>query len=207
MLRANSLPAIARQGRAQPIMKLQAEESAKPASHTPVPPIGASGTCNTAEVGVPAKNRRGLSIQVQLASLVAACVLPVWIASGFLVYYNYQSRRALSEQRMLETSRALMFVVDPDLASTQASLNDLATSTSLVAVDLPAFYRSAHLVSEARPGSDIILSDETGQELVNTFHPFGAPLPKRGSLEGVRQVFATGRPVIANVYKGASTER
>ncbi len=42
---------------------------------------------------------------------------------------------------------------------------------------------------------------------MNTFHPLGASLPKRGSLEAVRQVFDTGRPVIANVYKGASTDR
>jgi hypothetical protein len=39
-----------------------------------------------------------------LAYLVVACVLPVWIAAGFLVYYNYQSRRALTEQRMLGNS-------------------------------------------------------------------------------------------------------
>jgi PAS domain S-box-containing protein len=190
-------------------MKLEAGESAKLASNTPVPPMDASGTRNAAEASAHAKNRHRFSIRIQLASLVVACVLPVWIASGFLVYYNYQSRRALTEQRMLETSRALTLVVDRDLANMEASLNDLATSTSLVAGDLPAFYlrAHAHLVSSARPGSDIILSDETGQELINTFRPFGAPLPKRGSLEGVRQVFATGRPVIANVYKGATTRR
>lgn len=186
-------------------MKFEIEEPAKPASNGPAPLIGAAK--DTAVEGVPAKNRRWFSIRIQLASLVAACVLPVWIASGFLVYYNYQSRRALTEQRMLETSRALTLVVDRDLANMEASLNDLATSTSLVAGDLPAFYlrAHAHLFSGARPGSDIILSDETGQELINTFRPFGQPLPKRGSMEGIRKVFATGRPVVANLYKGAAS--
>jgi hypothetical protein len=58
-------------------------------------------------------------------------VLPVWIAAGFLVYYNYQSRRALTEQRMLETARALAMVVVREVANLQASLSALATANSL----------------------------------------------------------------------------
>jgi hypothetical protein len=114
-------------------------------------PIGDSDTCTTAEVQVPARNRRRGSIRLRLASLVVACVLPVWIAAGFLVYYNYQSRRALTEQRMLETSRALTLVVDRELANIQAGLSILATSPSLVSGDLPAFYRRAQVVLESHP--------------------------------------------------------
>src|ERR1035441_10409701 len=142
-------------------------------------PIGNSGTCTTAEVRVPAGNRRRGSIRLRLASLVVACVLPVWIAAGFLIHYNYQSRRALTEQRMLETARALTMVVDRELANMQASLSVLATTPSLVSGDLPAFYRQACLVMETHPGAYIILADESGQLLINTFSPFGAPLPKR----------------------------
>ena len=156
---------------------------------------------------VSADNQRRTSIRLWLASLVLACVLPVWIAAGFLVYYNYQSKRALTEQRMLETSRALTLVADRDLANMQASLGDLAASTALVSGDLASSYRRAQALLESQPGADIILSDATGQELFNTLHPYGAPLPKRGSLEAVRQVFATGRPVVGNVYKGASSEK
>ena len=174
---------------------------------TPVRPLGASDTCTAAEVRVPAGNRRRDSIRLRLASLVVACVLPVWIAAGFLVYYNYQSRRALTEQRMLETARALTMVVDRELANMQASLSALATSPSLVSGDLPAFYRQARVVLEAHPGAYIILADATGQELVNTFRPFGAPLPKRSVPDAVRQVYATGRPLITNVFKGALTGR
>ena len=77
-------------------------------------PIGASAT----EAQAPVRGRRS-SIRRRLASLVVACVLPVWIAAGFLVYYNYQSRRALTEQRMLETARALTMVVDREFTNIQ----------------------------------------------------------------------------------------
>jgi PAS domain S-box-containing protein len=134
-------------------------------------------------------------------------VLPVWIAAGFLVYRNYQSRRALTEQRMLETARALTMVVDKEFANIQASLSALATTPSLVSGDLPAFYRQAQMVLGAYPGAYILLADETGQELVNTIAPFGVPLPKHSVPDAVRQVYATGRPVTTNAFKGVFTGR
>jgi hypothetical protein len=104
---------------------------------------------------------------------------------------------------MLETARALTLVVDRELASIQASLSVLATSTSLVSGDLPAFYHRAQVVLESHPDSHIILSDATAQQILNTVLPFGAPLPKRSTPDTVRQVYATGRPLITDVYKSA----
>ena len=172
-----------------------------------ISPIGTSDKCATAEVRVPAGKRRHVTIRRRLASLVVACVLPVWIAAGFLIYYNYQSRRALTEQRMLETARALSTVVDRELSNMQASLSALATSPSLVSGDLHAFYRQALMVQETHPGAYMILADETGQLLINTFRPFGALLPKRKVPDAVRQVYATGKPLVTDVFNGASSGR
>ena len=169
-------------------------------------PVGASDPRTATEVRVPAGWRRD-SIRLRLAALVVACVLPVWIASGFLVHYNYQSRRALTEQRMLDSARALTMVIDREIATMQASLNALATSPLLVSGDLPAFYRQARAVLEAEPGTYIFLADATGQELINTIPPFGAHLPKYSLPDAVRQVFATGRPAITNSFKGVFTGR
>jgi PAS domain S-box-containing protein len=149
-------------------------------------------------------NRRRGSIRVRLASLVVASVLPVWIAAGFLIYYNYQSRRALTEQRMLETARALTMVVDRELANMQASLSALATAPSLLG-DLSAFYRQALVVQEGHPGAYIILADASGQELANTRRPLGTLLLKHSVPDAVRQVYATGRPLITNVFEGLRT--
>jgi PAS domain S-box-containing protein len=131
----------------------------------------------------------------------------VWIAAGFLVYYNYQSRRALTEQRLQETSRALSAVVDRELASIEGGLSVLATSSSLTSGDLNGFYREAQLVLESYPGSHINLSDASGQEFVNTSRPFGTPLPRRNvSPETTRKIF-TGHPYVANLFMGAVNSR
>jgi PAS domain S-box-containing protein len=170
-------------------------------------PLGASDTYPAAEVRVPVGNRRRDSIRLRLASLVVACVLPVWIAAGFLVHYNYQSRRALTEQRMLESARALTTLVDRELANMQGTLSVLAASPSLVSGDLPASYRQMQVVLEAHPEIHISLADASGQQLINTSRPFGAQLPKRNVPDTVHQVYATGKPLITNLFTGASSER
>ena len=167
----------------------------------------ASDYATIAERPVPSGERRRGSIRFRLATLVFACVLPVWIVAGLLIYYNYQSKRALTEQRTLETARALTMVVDREFGNIQASLRALANSPLLVSGDLPAFCRQARAVLEAEIGAYIFLADATGQELINTFAPFGVPLPKHSVPDAVRQVFATGRPLITNSFKGAITGR
>lgn len=149
--------------------------------------------------------RRGVPIRSRLTLLVVACVLPVWIAAGFLVYNNYLTRRALTEQRMLDTARALTQVVDRELASMQSDLRVLATSPSLGVGDLNTFYRQAQVVAGTRPGVHIVLSDSAGQELINTSRPLESHLPRRSLPEVVRKVFATGEPVITNIYKAANS--
>ena len=186
-------------------MKQELAEATTPAKDTTTPRIGDSATPGTAQVPSRPESRGRGSVGFWLASLVLACVLPVWIAAGFLVYHNYQSRRALTEQRLQETSRALSAVVDRELASMQASLSILATSPSLESGNLNAFYGQARVFLKAYPGADIILADATGQQIVNTFLPLGMPLPKRNVPEAVRQIYTTGKPFITNVFKGSVT--
>ena len=89
----------------------------------------------------------------------------------------------------------------------QASLGALATSSSLTSGELRVFYGQSLAVLDAYPGAYILLADANGQERINTFRPFGATLPKHSIPEAVRQVYATGRPVVSNAFKGVFTGR
>jgi hypothetical protein len=117
-----------------------------------------------------------------------------------------QKRRAL-ERSVLETAQALSRAVDQELANMQASTTALATSSSLTAGDLAAFHHQTQLVLRDYPGSDIILTDATGQQLVNSLVPFGKPLPKRSVPIAAPSVYATGRPAISNLFKEVATGR
>jgi PAS domain S-box-containing protein len=147
-----------------------------------------------------------LTIRSRIACLVLACVLPVWLAAGFLVYYAYLGKRALVEHHMQDTARALALVVDRELANMQASLHVLATSPSLTSGDMAAFHEQTQAVIQRFPAADIILADPSGQQLVNSFLPFGTPLPKRND-PAAQRVFETGNPSISNLFRGAVTGR
>jgi PAS domain S-box-containing protein len=148
---------------------------------------------------------RQRSVRFRLTCLVLACTLPVCIIAFLFVYYSYQYKRALMDQRVLGITRALSTMVDRQLALMQASAAALATSRNLATGDLAAFHKQARTVLQDYPDYRVVLSDASGQEFVNTGVPFGKPLPIRGDLDVVRTVFDTGKPVRSNLYKGFRT--
>ena len=144
-----------------------------------------------------------MTIQRELVRLVAACVVPAAFAATVLIAYSYQRERAMIEERTLETARALTQAVDRELVRGQGALEVLARSSSLAGGDMAGFYRQAQEVLDLLPGDIIVLSDASGQQLINTELPLGGLLPRRARQEELRIVFATGRPAISDLFIGA----
>jgi signal transduction histidine kinase len=57
------------------------------------------------------------------------------------------------------------------------------------------------------PGNSLVLSDASGQQLVNTLRPFGEALPLRGNLVQLRRLFETGQPAISDLFVGQVMRR
>jgi signal transduction histidine kinase len=155
----------------------------------------------------PSGHRRQLRIRFYLTALVLSCLVPVCLASAYLVHYSYRNRIALLDQNLLATANILSTALDRDLAVARASLEALATSPALTSGDMAAFHVQAQNVLKNFPDADIILADATGQQIVNSFKPFGSALPKRSPKNTVLSIFETGRPRISNMFKGAVTGR
>jgi two-component sensor histidine kinase/PAS domain-containing protein len=132
-------------------------------------------------------------------------MLPVCLMAGLFVYYSYQHKRHSVESNVLLVVRDFSTAVDQELSTVQATLTTLATSPALESGDLGAFQHQIREVLRQYPDSQIALVDSTGQELVHSQVPFGQPLPKPNNPAAVRHVFATGRPVISNLFKGPLT--
>jgi len=154
-----------------------------------------------------ARPYRRQTIRFRLGCLVAACLLPVCVIVSVLLARAYDYKRTLIEQQMLQTARALSLAVDRDLGNIQAALQVLATSPFLASGDFAGFHGQAQAVVRMFGESDIILADASTQQVVNTFRRFGEPLPKRNAAEAVRRVFATGKPVIGDLFLGVMTNR
>jgi len=148
------------------------------------------------------------SVRTFLAGLVLACLLPGVIGAVVSFFYHYRDGRTQLEKNTLQTARALALTVDSHLVKAQAVAQSLATSPALAKKDLAGFHRQAReVMATVSAGTNIVLSDENGQQFINTLREFGQPLPHHGSPEQVRHVFKTGKPQISNMFWGAVTAR
>src|SRR5205085_5438310 len=110
--------------------------------------------------------------------------------------------------KTLELTRGLAAEVEGELRARIAILEVLALTARLRNGDIDGFRMLAEtVVAQQFPGSNIILLKEDGQQVMNTLVPRGAPLPVRPNLDSLRQVFATGRPAVSNMYVAAIGRR
>ena len=147
------------------------------------------------------------TIRSRLTLVVLACVVPVWLAVGAMVFYAYQAKRSMTELRMIDAAHVLSLAVDEEFARVQSVLQVLATSPEIAVNDFAAFYAHARVVLKNFPGADIVIADSSGQQVVNSYWAFGARLPVRSNLDVVKRIFATGKPQISNLFFGAVTKR
>lgn len=136
-----------------------------------------------------------------------ASLLPAALAAALLIVYSYRNQRANIEHNTLDTARALTQAVDLQLASGRTALQALATSPHLASGDLAAFHRQAREVLPELAGDNVVVSDASGRQLVNTLRPFGEPLPRHANPPQLLRVFETGLPVISDLYVGSVTSR
>lgn len=150
-----------------------------------------------------AASSRPRSLRFHLASLILVSVVPLLVFAIITATLLEKQQRASLEASFRDTVRALTVAVDHELTSSVLALQALATSEHLDTGDLKHFYREAQRVVATHPGwITVNLSDLSGQQLINVYRPFGAPLPSIGHLEDVRHTLDTGEPAISNLFTG-----
>jgi diguanylate cyclase (GGDEF)-like protein len=145
------------------------------------------------------------SIGSSLALLVAACILPAALVSAYVIVADYRAQRAQLLLGTVVTARALTSTLDRDLASLESALHVLAASPLLAADDLEGFYRQAKDVVGSQNANNYVLTDSQGSQIINTMHPFGAPLPKRPASDFERRVYASDRTTVSGMFPGSIT--
>jgi PAS domain S-box-containing protein len=152
-----------------------------------------------------ARPRRGLSMRGYLLVMVIAILLPVGFFAAILFWRYYDAELQRIEQNLENDARQLAQAVDRDLQSQIVTLETLATAGSMADRDYGRLYTSAMKIHDLA-GVDVLLRDRSGQQLLNTRLPWGAPLP-RDAAEGDDQVVATKKPYISNVIVGTVARR
>ena len=145
------------------------------------------------------------SLRAVLIAYSFAVVLPIVILTGYLLNELAAADRAGLEQRMVQMADALREDIDREIERRITMLTVLATSPALARADYAAFHRHA---SAALPKDAVItLVDASMQQRVNTFVPYGTPLPLTGDAEGVRHVFDTKLPWVSDYFVGRVSRR
>jgi len=137
-----------------------------------------------------------------------ACLLPGFIGASFFFVYEYKKGQAQLSKDTLQTARALVQVVDTQLLMAQAIGQSLSTADSLVIHDLAKFHaRARKAVALSGTGTNIVLRDKAGHQLLNTAVTFGQPLTEQKFPEQVREVFETRKPNYSNLFFGPILKR
>jgi PAS domain S-box-containing protein len=153
------------------------------------------------------KPRRSWSIRARLALLALAGVLPLVVFATILSMSAIERERTTVRGQAHDRAASLLAAVDRQVAATQTSLELLAASPALTSGDLESFHRLATSARAILGAFGIVVVDRTGQQIVSTVHPFGAPLPKRTELETQNRVFATAKPQISDLVLSAAQRR
>lgn len=150
---------------------------------------------------------RSPSIRRQLLFLVLAILVPIWLGVGVLSDLSYESGQSEFTDHLMVTARSMSQTADRYFAGQEGALLALATSPSLGRRDLAEFHRQAQTLDDNYRGSDIILADKTGQQLVNSYLDLDQTLGRRNEVNTIRSVFATGKPSMSGIFKGRVTDR
>ena len=145
------------------------------------------------------------SVRTSLIALVASCLTPALLVSGYLVYNNYHEHRARLEADAVLQARRLAAALDREFSTVVSGLRVLSTSPTLAAGDLRAFHERAREALAFQIVDNYVLTDRNGRQWVNTLRSFGSPLPQTGTPAELQRVFDKGEPVVTGMFIGPLT--
>jgi two-component sensor histidine kinase len=129
--------------------------------------------------------------------------LPFMLLTAGIVWQLANNERETRREAILFSARTLMNAVDTILNKQIAVGQMLATSPSLATDDFATFRQEAERTTMGLSGGWIVLSDESGQQLINLRTPPGEPLPRRQGITLQRRAIETGQVQISDVFIGA----
>ena len=137
--------------------------------------------------------------------LALAVALPFMLLTAGIVWQLAANERETRREAILFSTRTLMNAVDATLNKQVAVAQMLASSPALQADDLAAFRKEAERASTGLSGGWIVLSDQSGQQLINLSRPAGEPLPQRpaSAVALQRRAIETGQVQISDVFVGS----
>lgn len=143
-----------------------------------------------------------MRLRSYLILVAAAGLVPGFVAALFAVEHVREGERQAALRGLHETVRATALLVDREIKGSLSTLEVLGTSQHLQTANWRAFHDQAAAVDRS-PDVWTLLLDASGERLVDTGRPFGAPHLAVVEQATVAQVLATQRPLVTDLTRGA----
>ncbi|MCL4765127.1 MAG: PAS domain S-box protein [Hyphomicrobiaceae bacterium] len=145
--------------------------------------------------------RRAWSLSVHLLVLCLAILGPGIVLGGLALWNLFAAERASTEVRLLQAVQDIANALDREVQGYARIGESLAASPLLQSRNFEAFDLQVRQLLGLH-GWHVILSDRSGQQVVNTTLPAGSPLPRDG-VERLRDVIQSGKPRVSNLFYAA----
>lgn len=129
-------------------------------------------------------------------------LVPLVLFSSYAVTRIRDSQQAAIKDQLQQVARSLSDAIDREIQGELETLEALAASPSLAVGDFAAIHRQALSALVVRQQGAILLFDRDRRELVNTWVPFGAPLPAADPTGVVARALETGRIQVSHAFVG-----
>jgi two-component sensor histidine kinase len=146
------------------------------------------------------------SVRGRLVLLTVSLLVPALLSMAFLLISADRQGRAQRDEQMLATARALSGAVDRQAAVGIAVTETLASDQALQAGDLAGFHARAVRATSDRPGW-VVVTDLSGQQVLNTLRPFGVPLPRSVRAPELTRALLAGRSKVSDLRQGLVSKR
>ena len=148
------------------------------------------------------------SVRELILWLVIGCMVPSMAGALFIFQHDVQDAREELEKSSIRSARILGLEVDQAFSKAKTVAVLLSQAPPLLADDLAVFHHNATLaLARVEMNAALVVSDTRGQQVLNTLTRFGADLPPYGDQAQLRQVIATGKPVLSNLFIGGVSKK
>jgi two-component sensor histidine kinase len=140
---------------------------------------GEQAEADTAGPGQAAATKRAgpaRTLRSRLVMLVLSLLAPALLLTILLLLYLAEQTYSAQERQLSAQARTLALVADGELKAQAATLQALSVSQLLMRGDWRGFDGQARKALDGTT-SWVVVRDNTGRHLVNTWLPLGAPLP------------------------------
>jgi len=139
-------------------------------------------------------------IRSHLLLLVAGAMLPVLAFAVLVSLSLVRQDSATIERAARDRARAMMIGVDAVLRGAVTTVSALSASATLADDNLRSFHDDAmRVLGTQSTWTTVTLARPSGEKLIDTRYPFGAPLPPPRDAESVAEAARTTKPVIGLV--------